>query len=104
METEQKPRKKRRGRLHSEISDIAYKTCHACGTRFTVACAETYAWRLSVKGTTRYFCRYNCMRAIEREQIRRRNAAKLRQLMKYAPELRAHLQAEIEAEKGGGKA
>ena len=83
---------------------MRYKTCYVCGKRFAVIAPELYQWRLTVGGKMRWFCRYNCMRVIEKPRLQAHKEAERRYLWKYAPELRAHLQAQIEAEKGGGEA
>ncbi len=43
------------------------RVCNECGKKFTVHSSDLWAYKLSVKGKTIWFCRYNCVRAGEKK-------------------------------------
>jgi YHS domain-containing protein len=46
---------------------LTQKTCEECGRDFNVESVELWAYKLSIKGKTHWFCRWNCVRAGEKK-------------------------------------
>jgi hypothetical protein len=48
------------------LQNLTQKTCEECERDFNVENVALWAYKLTIKGTTHWFCRWNCVRAAER--------------------------------------
>lgn len=49
------------------ILSSSERVCEECGRKFVIPSVDLWAYKLSIKGRTKFFCRYNCVRAGERK-------------------------------------
>lgn len=68
------------------ILSSSERVCNECGKKFTVHSSDLWAYKLSVKGKTIWFCRYNCVRAGEKKLKGRKENVKSKKPSKEALE------------------